>query len=297
MNQSHSLRAQLARGKAFLKENGTASYALDAAVLLMAATGHSRADLLIHYDETMTDAQLQAYAFFLRQRAAHKPVAYILNHREFMSLDFMVNENVLIPRPDTEVLVEAVMAFMRENDCKTVIDMGTGSGCIAVCLAFYCENVFVTAADISAAALAVAQKNANRHGVANRIRFVQSDLFAAWPQDQSNMADVIISNPPYIPTGDVAHLAENVRFYEPHHALDGGTDGLDFYRKISVQSLDWLRPGGLLAFEIGYNQGEDVRCLLAQNGYHRIQLLKDLAGLGRVVMGCRGEQDSPTGKD
>lgn len=200
-----------------------------------------------------------------------------------MSLEFILNENVLIPRRDTEVLVETVIECVRDKPVN-IIEIGTGSGCISISIAAYCKNARITASDISSGAIGLAKINAENNAVSDRINFLTCDLFG----NIDNKADIIVSNPPYIKTAEISMLPENVRNYEPLTALDGGLDGLGFYREITQQSKNYLLPNGLLFFEIGYDQGHSVCNIMAESGYNNINCKKDLAGLDRVVYGCLG---------
>lgn len=223
---------------------------------------------------------VSAYEAALAKRAGRIPLEYITRETEFMGLPFYVNENVLIPRQDTECLVEEVL---KTSEGKDVLDLCTGSGCIGISLAAMGKCHSVTLADISPEALVVAERNAARNGVEVILR--QSDLFSALCQRY----DMIVSNPPYIPSGDITHLMPEVRDHEPHLALDGKGDGLFFYKSIILKSRDFLTENGRLYFEIGYNQGEAVSCLMKEAGFTQVTIKKDLAGLDRVVSGRRME--------
>ena len=202
-----------------------------------------------------------------------------------MALPFFVDENVLIPRPDTENLVETVLGLIDKEKDVHILDMCTGSGCIAVSLAYYLPNSKITAVDISDSALKVAKHNARLNNVDGQIFFIKSNLFERLPKTLKEKIDIIVSNPPYIPTKDMEDLMREVRDYEPNQALDGGEDGLRFYHPIINDCMEYLRPGGVLAFEIGYNQAEPVENLLKDYGFSNIEIKKDLAGFDRVIFG------------
>ena len=206
------------------------------------------------------------------------PLQYLTGQTEFMSLPFFVNNSVLIPRPDTETLVEKVIEII-ENKKLNVLEIGTGSGCISVSIAKYCPGSRVTAVDISAPALDTAKRNARLNDV--NINFLLCDIMSEFPADKF---DIVVSNPPYIRSGDILNLEKNVRDYEPITALDGGTDGLDFYRRIVSISPDILKSGGLLAFECGYDQADQLVCLMS-DAFLQITKSKDLCGIDRVVSG------------
>ena len=233
--------------------------------------------------ETQTELDTKAaeqYAAFLNERCAGRPLQYILGEWEFMGLPFLVGEGVLIPRADTEILVESVLEKGKQYQFQTGLDIGTGTGCIPISLEKY-GNFKMMAVEISPQALAYAQKN----NVCNqtKVQFLQSDLYTAIPKETK--FDFIVSNPPYIETAEIEDLMEEVRVYEPHNALDGGTDGLDFYRRILEQAQDFLKNDGWIFFEIGCTQRKDLLQLLEQTGFDSLESRQDLAGLDRVVMG------------
>ncbi len=211
-----------------------------------------------------------------------EPVSYITGHREFMSLDFLVNPSTLIPRADTEILVETVIDFYKDKK-PFIFEIGTGSGCIAVSLAHYLKNSEILACDISEGALKTAKINADNNGVSDRITFIKQDIMSAFPKFKKT-PDCIISNPPYIESCVIPTLDDAVKNFEPASALDGGKDGLDFYRRII--KCNNLTQGGLLAFEIGYNQGEKVKELM-KNDFTDIKIIKDLGLNDRVVIGIK----------
>lgn len=212
-------------------------------------------------------------------RASKTPLQYITNNQEFMGFDFFVNENVLIPRQDTELLVEKVVEYIRtRTDEVKILDMCTGSGCIAISINRMCDNAKVFAVDLSQEALEVAKKN-NELNKAD-VTFIHSDLFEKI-QDEF---DIIVSNPPYIKTEEIEVLMDEVRVHEPRMALDGDGDGLKFYKKIAIEGRQYLRKNGIMFFEIGYDQGESVPDILNINGYTDINVYKDLADNDRVVI-------------
>jgi release factor glutamine methyltransferase len=248
---------------------------------MMNATGYTQMQLITHdTDEISSDAE-KTLALTLAQRLEMKPMQYILGHCEFMGLDFEVNENTLIPRPDTEVLVESAIEAIKKHNCKTVLDMCTGSGAIAVSIAKY-TGAKVTATDISEKALDVARRNAEKNNV--NVNFIKSDLF----QNISGKFDIILSNPPYIESAVVDTLDSGVKDYEPRLALDGGDDGLDFYKKIVESAPRFLTNCcGALMFEIGYNQADALKNILCEHQFDKILIKKDLAGLNRVAIGYK----------
>lgn len=239
-----------------------------------------RSQFYLYGDREAPSDTVCAYEAALAKRVDRIPLEYITHETEFMGLPFYVDENVLIPRQDTECLVEEVLEV---SEGKDVLDLCTGSGCIGISLAALGKCRSVTLADISPEALAVAERNASRNGVEVALR--QSDLFSTLGQRY----DIIASNPPYIPSGEILHLMPEVRDYEPHLALDGKRDGLFFYKSIILKSCDFLTENGRLYFEIGYDQGEPVSYLMREAGFTQVTIKKDLAGLDRVVSGRRME--------
>ncbi|MCX7682234.1 MAG: peptide chain release factor N(5)-glutamine methyltransferase [Anaerolineae bacterium] len=249
---------------------------LEAEVLLSHTLGLSRAALLAHPERVLTASQYAAYAALISRRAAGYPLPYLTGRAEFYGLEFEVTPEVLIPRPETELLVELALALQPHS----VVDVGTGSGCIAVSLAVLLPRVVVYAIDISPAALAVAGRNAERHHVADRVHLLTGDVLSPRP----GPVDLIVSNPPYIPSDECALLPPSVRDYEPRLALDGGPDGLAFIRRLLKEAPTVLRPGGGILIEIGATQGEAATTLAhAILPRARISLHRDLAGRDRVL--------------
>ena len=255
------------------------------------------ADIMAGIDGTLPDAgSCDRYFECVRKRSEGVPLQYITGSAPFMGRDFSVNENVLIPRFDTEILVDTALSEIKKDisakrpSSYDIIDIGTGSGCIIVSIALELgecikdispeTNVNYTGCDISEKALECAKKNAG--DLCAPVTFIQSDIF----DSVKGTFDAIVSNPPYIRSGDIGGLDGEVRLYEPHTALDGGAEGTDFYRRISSNARDRLKDGGVLAYETGFDEAEDVSAILEENGYIEIKVIKDLAGLDRVVT-CR----------
>lgn len=283
---------------------------LEAGVVLCHVLKCDRTYLYSHYDRELKENELEAINHMIKQRADNVPLQYLIGETEFMSLSFVVSPAVLIPRQDTEILVEKCIELVNElsiskqkivaggnlvnkgNRLNTsveadkskvcVLDMCTGSGCIAVSIAHYCPDSRVVACDVSQDALSIARVNSERNGVQNRLELRWGDLFEALAGEQQ--FDIIVSNPPYIETETMPKLQKEVINYEPSLALNGGQDGLDFYREITARAPSYLAPGGYLAFEIGYNQGTSVKNLM-QQCFHDIVIYKDLSGNDRVVIG------------
>jgi len=279
----------LKEGTEKLKNIGVSTPRLDAEVLLYNLLDVERIYLIMYPDKEVSKENEVKFWSYIEKRANNMPIQYIVNNVEFMGLDFYIEEGVLIPRGDTEILVEkAIDIYEKEfspNSVK-IMDIGTGSGAIVVSLAKYIKNSILTAIDISPKARTIASMNARLNCVENKITFHLGSLFNPIKgEDEYKTYDFIISNPPYIPRAVVETLDPGVKDYEPHLALDGGEDGLDFYREITIGAKDYLKEEGWLLFEIGYDQGESVSELLNINGFKDINVLQDLAGLDRVVLG------------
>ena len=272
----------------FFREHDIENPRLDAEVLLSAVLGKDRMYLYVHFDEPLEPAELAQFRVSVKERAARMPLAYVLGRREFMGLDFRVTRDTLIPRPDTEVLVQCAVDFLRaraENgaDDLRIADVGTGTGAIALSALHYMEGTCADAVDISPAAAAVARENAEALGLLERIEIQVGDLLTPLA---GRSYDMILSNPPYIPSADIAGLMPEVRSYEPHLALDGGTDGLDIYRRLTAEAPALLKAGGAIAVEVGIGEAHDVAALMeAHPCIVRTETLKDLGGIERVVMG------------
>lgn len=271
-------------GKAKLEQSGIQEASLDTKYLLFDAFHTDMTHFLINRNQKMEEEAvkdtLMKFREMIQKRAERIPLQQILGSREFMGLEFFVNEHVLIPRQDTETLVELVLKEYRDKN-PSVLDMCTGSGCIAISLAKLGGFDHVSGADISEEALMVAEKNMRTILGENSIELIKSDLFSSI--DSERKFDIIVSNPPYIPTEIIRGLQPEVRDHEPMLALDGKEDGLYFYRKLAMECQDHLYPKGTVYFEIGYDQGQEVGALLKEAGFTDIRVIKDAAGLDRVV--------------
>lgn len=265
-------------GKEQLQKAGITDAELDARLLLEFICHTDRNALYAHGDQEIEDEKMQDFLQLIEKRAVHIPLQHLTGEQNFMGLDFLVNEHVLIPRQDTEILVEEIMRDL--HDGIRILDMCTGSGCILLSLLHYSNDCSGVGVDVSEDALVVARQNADRLAEKQAV-FMQSDLF----EKVEGSFDLIVSNPPYIRSQEIAGLMPEVREHEPHLALDGKDDGLHFYREIIKGAMPHLKRGGQLFFEIGYDQGEAVQALLAANGYTEIAVVKDYAGLDRVVYG------------
>lgn len=274
-------RESYERGKRALVEAGIEEAELDARLLLEHVCGTTRNDLLAHGDREVASHQEEAYLSMIRKRAQRIPLQHLTGVQDFMGLEFRVNEHVLIPRQDTEILVEEAMIQLRDG--MDILDMCTGSGCILISLLQYSNDCTGVGVDISPEALEVAEENARRLLQPDKqVRFVESDLF----ETVDGMYDMVIANPPYIPSGVIGTLMPEVRDHEPLGALDGREDGLSFYRRITEGCRKYLKPGGMLFYEIGYDQGEAVSEILEREGFGGIRVTKDYGGLDRVVSGA-----------
>lgn len=256
---------------------------LDAEVLARHALGWDRAALIARGREAEPDGFRDAFDELIARRAAREPVAQIRGSREFWGLDFEVSRDVLTPRPETELIVEEALAFAAESQCRRVVDVGTGSGCLAVAIAHSLPRLDVYATDISADALAVARRNAARHGVDGRIVFLEGDLLAPF----TDRADLIVANPPYVPDRDAGHMQPEVVAHEPHTALFGGPGGLEIARRLLAQAPAHLAAGGRLVVEFGFGQEDEITSLARHAGWQVIRVREDVQGIPRTLVLAR----------
>ena len=271
-----------------LQAAGIEEATLDARLLLEAVCGTDRNDLLVHGDQPVKPEAEEKYLNWIRQRAEHIPLQQLTGEQDFMGLTFSVNEHVLIPRQDTEILVEEVLKEL--HDGMRVLDMCTGSGCILLSLMHYSNDCEGLGVDLSAEALEVAERNVLKVLTPEKtehVHFLQSDLF----EKLEDKFEIIVSNPPYIASAEVEKLMPEVRDHEPRMALDGTEDGLYFYRRIIEEAGRHLVSSGMLFFEIGYDQGQAVSELMRTEGYREVQVVQDYAGLDRVVFGTYVERN------
>lgn len=270
-------------GSEILKEAGITDANIDASLIMQHLLGVDKDHILAHGTDGIGEDKEEEYLKLIDIRKSHVPLQHITGHQEFMGLDFAVNEHVLIPRQDTECLVEEAMIVT--EDKMRVLDLCTGSGCILISLLRYKNDIEGVGTDISGEALEIAEKNAEQNGV--EAVFLKGDLYGALKgsSEAEKRFDIIISNPPYIKSGVIGTLMEEVRGHEPLKALDGGEDGLDLYRRIIEGADAYLVPGGWILFEIGYDQGKAVSELLEDKGFADVGVVRDIAGLDRVVKG------------
>ncbi|MBU5310699.1 peptide chain release factor N(5)-glutamine methyltransferase [Tissierella carlieri] len=263
---------------------------LDSILILCKLLDVDKSYIYTYGDREVSKEVEEKFLYLMEERARGYPIQYILGEREFMGLDFYLEEGVLVPRPDTEILVEYTIDYINKNygdrNIK-VLDLGIGSGAISLSIAHYCKNAFVYGVDISDTAIKVANINKEKLNLFN-VNFYKGDLFKALEGlDLDGGFQIIASNPPYIASKEIENLDTTVKDFEPRLALDGGLDGLDFYRKITPESKQFLDDNGLLIYEIGYDQGEAVVEILHSEGFNKVSVLKDLQGLDRVVLGIK----------
>lgn len=262
---------------------GKANASIDAELLALHVLGYTKLERILNSKLPVSESNETIYKESISKRCSGVPLQYITNEQEFMGLPFYVDEDVLIPRQDTETLVEVLIDKSKHISLKNIVELGVGSGCISVSLAKFIPDAQIIGVDISKKALQIAKTNAKSNQVEDRIQWVYGDLLNDYKSGEK--ADLIVSNPPYITSKDCTELEDDVKDHEPMLALDGGEDGLRFYREITRQAKKHLVLGGMLAYEIGYNQSKDVRDIMAENGFVQIEEIKDLAGKDRIVLG------------
>ncbi len=278
----------LKKGVDMIKDREYGNPVLEATMVLEDLLNVDRIYIYTHGKEQVPENTVDKFLEAMEKRAKGYPIQYIIGNKEFMGLDFHVEEGVLIPRGDTEILVEYVLKYIDENYSNkpvNVLDLGVGSGAISLAIAYYNKRATVYGVDLHEIPLKVANINKKKFRLEN-VQFYQGNLFEGIKElGLEGEFNIIASNPPYISKEEIETLQVEVKNYEPIKALDGGEDGLDFYRKIIPESKGYLKNNGLLIFEIGYDQGEDVKCMMSNEGFKNIQILKDLQGLDRVVYG------------
>jgi release factor glutamine methyltransferase len=276
-----SISNVILEGAQVLSTAGVAEARRESGSLLAHTIGRDRTFIVTHADESLKAATVESFRKLIERRAAGEPLQYLTGHQEFFKLDFEVTPDVLIPRPETELVVEATLELLKGNPAPFIADIGTGSGCIAISLLHELPDAHALATDISAAALGVAQRNAERHGVADRLAVIESDGFAKVSADR--LFSLIASNPPYIRDDEMETLQREVG-YEPRPALAGGPDGLDIVRRLLREAAQFLEPGGHFVFEIGFGQSAPVERLINREVWELIETRPDLQGIARTVM-------------
>ncbi|MEE2904614.1 MAG: peptide chain release factor N(5)-glutamine methyltransferase [Myxococcota bacterium] len=284
MSETWTILRVLDWTRGFFESKGIESARLDAELIISHVLNVQRVMLYAHFDRPLDPSELAHIRELVKRRSKHEPVAYLLGSKEFWSLDFEVNKNVLIPRPDTEVLIEVCLDLLKDSEAPRLADVGTGSGCIAVALAHELKNSTVDAFEISAGAREVATRNISKNNVDDRVSIFESDLFSS-REGSSQKYHLIASNLPYIPSGDVDSLSPEVKDHEPKQALDGGTDGLDLIRDLVAKAGKHLEPGGFLVLEAGFDQLNALENLLDSAGFGAIEVRKDYGGHPRVCSG------------
>lgn len=285
----------------YFQSKGIESPRLDAEVLLAHCLSLTRVQLYMQFDRPLTEAELQNFKALLKRRSEREPLAYILGKKEFYSMEFIVSPEVLIPRPETELLIEKAIKHFEASSAlpHRFLDIGTGSGCIAICLAKNFPQAEIIALDISEQALKIAQQNAQKHGVESQIQFLEIDIFdvilsetkdlvestgsfTLVQDDRQKKFDLIVSNPPYVKSDEIGKLAPELQF-EPLQALSGGEEGLDFYQKLIPWTYSHLNAEGIALFEIGFDQTESIENLATKAGFQKVNILKDYAGHPRMA--------------
>jgi release factor glutamine methyltransferase len=283
-SSSATIAEILKRASEYLREASVPNDLLDAQTLLAEALGRDRTYLIINFNQLLSDDEQIGYQALIERRASGEPLQYITGHQEFFGLEFEVTPDVLIPRPETEIIVEETVSITQQIEVKQplIVDAGTGSGCLAVTLAREIEGLRVIATDISTAALRVARRNAARHGLISRIDFIAANLFDAFREIP--FADIIISNPPYVSHQELPALQREVRDWEPRVALTDFDDGLTFYRRLLKDAPARLKPGGFLICEMGYTQSDAVSAMIDPAVWSAPRILRDLQEIPRTIV-------------
>jgi release factor glutamine methyltransferase len=284
MSSSATIAETLKRASEYLRQASVPNDLLDAQTLLAESLGRDRTYLIINFNKLLTDDELIKYQALIERRAAGEPLQYITGHQEFFGLEFEVTPDVLIPRPETEFIIEETIRIAQQAELNwpLIVDAGTGSGCIAVTLAREIGGLRAIATDISTAALRVAKRNAARHEMISRIDFITADLFDAFAEIP--FADIIISNPPYVSQQELATLQREVRDWEPRVALTDFNDGLTFYRRLLNEAPARLKPGGYLICEMGYTQSDAITAMIDPAVWSEPRILKDLQEIPRTIV-------------
>lgn len=284
VDDEETIGSLLIKGNEILREKEIDTYILDSQLLLAKVLQRDKLYLITNREEKVQKQGVEEFYNLINKRACKMPIKYILGETEFFGLELFVREGVLIPRGDTEILVETILENIPDDSEAEICDLCCGSGAIGLAIAYNKPKVIVDLVDIDDIPKEVTLKNIDKLKLQERTRFIQSDLLEELVKENKKY-DILVSNPPYIREDEIPKLMEDVKNFEPHLALSGGQDGLIFYKKIVEQSLEVLKENGILAFEIGYDQGNDVKNLMLEKGYRNVKIIKDLAGLDRVVIG------------
>ena len=266
-----------------LKINNINTHSLDSEILLSKILNKTREDILINLEKNILPEELAKYKKLISRRKSNEPVAYIVQNKEFWKSNFFINKDVLIPRPETELVIEEIIKLINTNSSKSILDVGTGSGCIIISLLKERPNCFATAIDKSKKALKVAKYNAKIHHLKNKIRFINIDI----DKFNLNKYDFILSNPPYIKNLSLMRLDDSIKLYEPHLALEAGKDGLREIKKLIIRSRKLLKNNGKLVFEIGFDQIDNIRNLLNKNGFFINKICNDMNFIPRVIISTK----------
>ena len=287
-----NIKKLLRKTTQFFEEKNIPNARLDAEVLLADLLDMERIKLYVNFDYPLKKNEIDEYRKRVVRRAKREPVSYIIGHKEFMSLDFKITEDVLIPRPETELLVENIIDYCEQNDIKApnIVEVGPGSGAIMVSLGHYLSQAKIFGIDISKKAVKLTRENIAKHDLEERLAVINGDLLNPLIRKESKNVDIVVSNPPYVNNQEMKELSPEVK-KEPKLALSGGEDGLDIYRKLIPQAAKVLKKEGLLALEIGYRQGEELKSIILENGeYNRVKVLKDHSGRERMVFARKKEK-------
>lgn len=282
---SLTIEEALKNGINILKKHDKYDADLDARYLLMHILEYDRVNLIINKNELIDKEAYNSYIELIKNRTKGVPLQYLIGEQEFMGLKFKVSEDTLIPRRETEELIELAINLIDDSKLQIIMDIGTGTGCIPISLAVFKKSIHCLGIDYSAKALEIANENSILNNVQDRVSWIFSNLFNSISEEYKNIVDMIISNPPYIKTDIIPSLMTEVRDFEPIMALDGGKDGLDFYRKICEKGKEYLKDDGFILFEIGHDQRDEVIKILKINGYKDVHYKKDLSGIDRIVYG------------
>jgi len=284
-----NIKEVLVNTEKYFKKNDIDSPRLDAEVLLAELLGMERIKLYVNFDYPLKDKEISKYREMIKKRAQHIPVAYIIGHKEFMSLDFDVNQNVLLPRPETEILVEYLIDYFQEKDMDSIniVEVGTGSGAIMVSLGHYLDNARILGVEIEEGAIEVTRQNIDKFNLEDRLKVTKGDLLNPLIKREISNVDLLVSNPPYISEEDMDKLPPEVK-QEPDKALYGGREGLDIYKNLIPQARKVLKDNGMIALEIGYNQAEAVSNILKENNFKDLELRKDYADKDRFIIAYKG---------
>jgi len=285
-----TIQTLLQKSTSFFAEKGIGEPKLSAEHLMAHALGVKRLQMFLRFDQPLREDELERFRAMVRRRLKHEPVQYIVGTTEFYGLEFRVSPSVLIPRPETEHLIDTFLDLRKSDLLRPdlrLLDIGTGSGAIAVTLAVHMPELRITATDLSDDILEIARGNAARHGVEDRIQFLRHDILKESPAATDAPFDIVVSNPPYIPAAEVAELQPEIREHEPLEATTDGTDGLRYYRRIAEIVPDLIKNGGLLAVEIGHGQSAEVTGLFSNAGLRDLSVRQDYAGIDRVVTAWR----------